>query len=282
MTLPSSERHRSHWFEHAATWDHFGPPLRPHPFDMGHVQAQVQALLSVRANEAPRALLLGVTPEYALLPWPAGTAFTAVDKSLDMIQKVWPASRLSAGFKAVQGLWTDLPLGDGAVDLAMGDGISTVLPHWSFMDSILAELHRVCAPGATLILRLFVNPDVPDTLEQLMVDLETGRLQGFHAFKLRLLMLLQRSLDQGVQPREAWKMWHALRGQHAACIESRRWSTATVNTIEAYAQSNDTYWFPTQAQALSALGKYFEPRNVHHSDVELGDRCPIFVLERRD
>lgn len=277
MILPSSEPHRSHWIEHAATWDHFGPPLRPHPLDM----ARVQALCAARCGDAPRALLLGVTPEYALLPWPAATRFTAVDKCADMIAKVWPAKRVSTAFRAVEGLWTDLPMPDQSVDVAMGDGISTVLPHWSLMDKILGELHRVCAPGSTVILRLFVQPDAPDSLELLMDDLEVGRIQGFHAFKLRLLMLLQRDLASGVQPRQAWETWQALRRQHATSIEARRWPVPVTDTIKAYASSTDTYWFPKVGEALQAFERHFAPREIHYSEVELGSRCPIFVLERR-
>ena len=248
---------------------------------MAFVATQVAALKKAQAGKTLNALLLGVTPEYALLPWPAGTVFTAVDQSADMIAKVWPSKHLPHSFKALAGQWTTLPLASGTVDLAMGDGISTVLPHWSFMDTILAELHRVCAPRATVILRLFVKPDTPDSLAQLMADLESGHLQGFHAFKLRLLMLLQENLHDGVKPRQAWRAWHQLQTQHAACIAARQWPAAVMNTIEAYAQSDDTYWFPTMNQALASIEKYFTPRQIQHSDVELGSRCPLYVLERR-
>lgn len=54
--------------------------------------ARVQALCDSHGGHNQRVLLLGVTPEYALLPWPTGTAFTAIDKCRDMIAKVWPAS----------------------------------------------------------------------------------------------------------------------------------------------------------------------------------------------
>lgn len=276
MSLPSDEPRRSHWTEHAATWDHFGPPLRPHPLEM----ARVQALRDEHCGDAQRALLLGVTPEYAQLPWPRGTLFTAVDKCADMIAKVWPARHLPPSFRAVEGQWTALPLADQSIDLAMGDGISTVLPDWLAMDAILGELHRVCAPGGTVILRLFVKPDAPDSLARLMEDLETGRIQGFHAFKLRLLMLLQPDLATGVQPRKAWETWHALRRQHAACIEARRWPREVVNTIEAYAGSTATYWFPTLGEAMQAFERHFRLREIHYANIELGERCPMFVLER--
>lgn len=266
----------SHWREHAATWDDFGPPLRPHPLDM----ARIQALVAAQFSQPPRTLLLGVTPEYALLPWPKGTSFTAVDKCRDMIAKVWPAEALPPSFRAVQGLWSALPLADQSVDLAMGDGISTVLPHWSMMDAIVAELHRVCAPGGSLMLRLFTRPERPDSLEQLVEDLEVDRVQSFHAFKLRLLMVLQGSLDTGVQPRRAWEVWQGLKRQHAACIEARAWSERTTATIDAYARSTDTYWFPTVSDALRVLEQRFTLKHIQYSEVELGDRCPLFVLER--
>lgn len=280
MTLPSDEPRGSHWTEHAATWSHFGSPLRPHARDMAKVQAWCTAQRSGKPAAPLNALLLGVTPEYALLPWPQGTTLTAVDRCSDMIAKVWPAPRLPASFKAVQGLWTNLPLADGSINLAMGDGISTVLPHWSMMAQITDELHRVCAPGATVILRLFTQPEAPDSLHQLMDDLEVGRIQSFHAFKLRLLMLLQASLDEGVKPRHAWQLWHALRRQHANAIAARHWAPEAMATIEAYAQSDDTYWFPTVRQALQLLERRFELKGIDHSDVELGDRCPLFLLTR--
>lgn len=277
MILAESDLQRSHWRRHAATWHHFGPPLRPQAQDMAHVRS----LCSTRAAKPPRALLLGVTPEYALIPWPAGTSFTAVDKCPEMIARVWPHQRVPVTFRALEGDWTALPVADQSMDVVMGDGISTVLPHWSMMEKIVTELSRVCAPGATVILRLFVKPDVPDSLQRLMADAQAGRLQGFHAFKLRLLMVLQESLATGVAPRTAWQMWHRLRLQHAACIEAQRWSAEAMDTIEAYAASNDTYWFPTLNEARRSFAHCFKVREIRYSDYELADRCPLFVLERR-
>ena len=76
------------WPRHAGQWQRVGPPLRPGPDDVRHIEACIAAWSSRQRRAAPRALLLGVTPELATLNWPDGTALLAVDRALPMIHAV--------------------------------------------------------------------------------------------------------------------------------------------------------------------------------------------------
>ena len=55
-----------HWAEIARRWQQVGPPLRPSVQDIAFYTRAIADIT------APRALILGVTPELYHLPWPAG------------------------------------------------------------------------------------------------------------------------------------------------------------------------------------------------------------------
>jgi SAM-dependent methyltransferase len=276
-TTPCTSVAKSHWPRHAALWKHFGPPLRPYAQDVKHA-AEVCAGMGLAA---PRMLLLGVTPDYATMPLPKHTVFTAVDRCPAMIEHVWPKALVPPSFRAVEGLWTALPLADGSQDIVIGDGVTTVLSAWSDAHALFEELHRVTHAGSRVLLRLFIKPATPDSVERIVSDLAAGRIPGLHAFKLRLLMLLQRSLGQGLKLQQAWQAWRTLRDEHAALIAQQAWTAGEIETIEAYATSGDTYWFPSMAEINATFGACFEVEQVLYSNHEMGDRCPLFVLRRR-
>src|SRR5207248_8807639 len=90
-----------HWTEIARQWERVGPPLRPCAEDVAIYQSEVDRWS--RAHGAPRALILGVTPELYRLRWPAGTDLAAADHTRSMIDAVWPGPRSAV----VCADWTD-------------------------------------------------------------------------------------------------------------------------------------------------------------------------------
>ncbi|MCX5742901.1 MAG: class I SAM-dependent methyltransferase, partial [Proteobacteria bacterium] len=108
-----------HWVHHARQWARIGAPLRPGPEDV--------AIMASLTGGVRRALLLGVTPELATLAWPADATLVAVDRSRAMIGAIFPSTQIRA--QALVGDWCALPLADGAIDLAVGDGCLTNLPY---------------------------------------------------------------------------------------------------------------------------------------------------------
>ena len=118
------------WARQAKQWSQLGPPLRPSAEDMVPCQAAIDEWHSRHAG-APRALILGVTPDLATLRWRPGSAVVGSDLSFPMIRVVWPGPDAGAGVRrlAVQADWAFLPLPDAVCDLVLGDGSFSAAHH---------------------------------------------------------------------------------------------------------------------------------------------------------
>jgi SAM-dependent methyltransferase len=228
-----------------------------------------------------RALILGVTPELATLPWPADTTLLAVDRSPDMIRAVWPSAGLPAGATAICGDWRSLPLGAGAVDLLAGDGASVVLAYPDELRALSAEARRVLAADGRLVLRAFVQPEAREDLAAVGAALRAGHLGSFHAFKWRLAMALQPSTERGVRLADIWNACGDLCPDRAALAAATGWPLETIATLDAYRGVTATYAFPTLAELRAVLAADFLELACHTPAYELGERCPTLVLAPR-
>lgn len=265
-----------HWTLHARQWALVGPPLRPCPEDVAIATAAIAGWTAAHAR-APRALLLGVTPELATMAWPAGTALTAVDRARAMIGALFAAG---PGRRAVVGDWRALPLPAAAIDLALGDGC---LPNLAFPDgyrALAGELARVLAPGGVLVTRLFVSPPAREALGAVAEDLRAGAIHSFHALKWRLAMAVTPE-DRNVPVTAIRDAFDALVPDRAALARASGWAPAVIDTIDAYRGSARVYAFPTLAETRAALGEHLVEIGCHTPGYELGDRCPSLVLRRK-
>lgn len=80
-----STQRTDHWNEHARRWQHFGPPLRPLPIDVGVIEALAAQHAQSISDAGLTAVLLGVTPELAAMRWPEKTRLLGIDRCPDMI-----------------------------------------------------------------------------------------------------------------------------------------------------------------------------------------------------
>ena len=236
-----------HWPIHARRWALVGPPLRPAPDDVARFAAEVARW------QAPRALLLGVTPELATMRWPDGAAVVAVDRSQAMIDAIYP------GPGAVRGDWSALPIAGGAIDVAIGDGCLTNLGFPDGYRAFAAELRRVLAEGGALVLRVFAAPDPPESLAEVAAALAAGRVASFHALKWRVAMAIQ-DADRTVAVQ-------AIRAAVDALIPDRdaltAWPRAEIDTLDHYRDSDLRYSFPTLAEVNAALAADLAPATCH-------------------
>src|SRR6478609_5998579 len=113
----------NHWSRHARQWAQVGAPLRPSGEDVGFVEDEIAAWARAHGR-APRALLLGVTPELATARWPDGTRLLAVDRQRAMIDALFARG---PGRDVVAGDWCALPRRAGSVDLVLADGCLSCL-----------------------------------------------------------------------------------------------------------------------------------------------------------
>ncbi len=272
MTV-STSKPLTPWSRHARQWAHVGSPLRPGSED-GEIFWDLVAD-DAKSAAAPRAVVLGVTPELALLPWPGGGQLTAVDQSQDMIDRVWPADQLPCSGRAICASWKDMPLDDASVDVALGDGSMSVLPSGRDYHAVIKEFHRVIKPGGQLILRCFVHPDEKEPVDNVFAALDRGEIGSMHALKWRIAMALQKSLDTGVVVSDIRDHFMKHVTNRKAAAKKLGWPIEAIDTIDAYENSPVSYTFPTMAEIAAAFTGKFKAARIVHPTYELGERCPV-------
>jgi len=265
-----------HWPLHARQWARVGPPLRPCPDDVAIATAEAEAWARAHGRP-PRALLLGVTPELAGMPWPAGTTLLAVDREAAMIDALFAPA---PGRRAEVGDWLALPAPDGAFDLVLGDGSLSNLAFPGDYRRLAAELGRVLAPGGRVVLRLFAAPVEAEPLGAVADALRAGAIGSLHALKWRIAMALQPA-DRNVRVADIWRAFGELVPDRAALARRTGWPPDVIDTIDAYRGSELVYSFPTLAEVRATLDPELAEIACHVPGYELGDRCPTVVAARR-
>jgi SAM-dependent methyltransferase len=225
-----------------------------------------------------RALLLGVTPELATMHWPEDTELTAVDQSAEMIEAIWPRRKRTARAEVVRATWQSMPLADSSVDVVLGDGCFTTLEAVDDYRAVTREVHRVLGPRGEFIHRFFVAPPKRDPLPNVLADLRSARIRGFHAFKWRLAAAVQERFESGVRLGDIWDVWHAEISERGPPPVALGWSHETISTIDAYRGSNARYTFPTLDEVRRSFASSFVEAACHTPTYELGERCPILRL----
>jgi len=268
------------WPRHAAQWQRVGPPLRPAAEDLAHLEACIAAWSRRTGRAAPRALLLGVTPELATLAWPRGTTLVACDRALPMIRNVWPGD--TAWRHAVCADWLALPCRTGRWDLVLGDGVLNVLPGIAHYGAAVDAVAALLAPGARVLLRLFVRPPSAESVDAVFAAAAAGAIGSFHTLKWRLAMAVQGGrADAGVALDDIWQAWHAHVADARAFAAARGWSRAAVDTIEAYRGEAVRYSFPSVEELEACFAPVFRSEPCRQPAYELGERCRRYVLAAR-
>jgi SAM-dependent methyltransferase len=261
-----------HWPLHARQWARVGPPLRPCPDDVAIAEAEAAAWARARGR-APRALVLGVTPELVQMAWPAGTSLLAVDREPAMIDALFA---VAPGRRAAVGDWLALPARPGGLDLVVGDGSLSNLAFPDDYRRLAAELARVLAPGGRVVLRLFAAPEAAEPVAEAADALRAGAFGSFHALKWRVAMAIQPG-HRNVRVDDIWRAFAELVPDRAALATRTGWPREVIDTIDAYRGSDVAYSFPTLAEVRAALAPALDEVTCHAPGYELGDRCPTLV-----
>jgi SAM-dependent methyltransferase len=272
----------SHWNKHAQQWQLIGSPLRPCEADIRQFERLGDEWQRSHASGACTAALLGVTPEIAAMRWPAGTSLLGLDISEPMIRKVWPEERaLPSRSAAVCANWLKLPLPDGSIDIAVGDGCFTLLGFPDAYAAVVRSLRRVLRDDGLLAIRFFLRPDRAESTRQVFEDLRAKRIGNFHAFKWRLAMSLHGPLEAGVRLADIWDAWNAEVPSPETLAAELGWPVEVLRTIDAYQGVATRYTFPTLSEAKTVLSEAFDVTQCHYQDYELGERCPILAARPR-
>jgi len=266
------------WAGLAVHWHAVATPLRPGAEDADYVQQVIDRVAA--RTPAPRVLLLGVTPELSTLRFPRGASLLAVDSSPEMLAAWWTPPRDCRSL-AVRGRWQTLPVRAACLDLVLADASFCALPNVPAMRDVLAAVATAMRPGALLCGRTFVSPPRAERIEDVIADLSAGRAGSVHAAKWRVAMALQAGTDDGVALAEVWKIFESA-GERRMLGTRNGWSEASMATLDAYQGVSSRLCFPTFARTRELFGEHFDVLHWRLPAYELGERCPMLLLSRRE
>ena len=268
-----------YWQKLSRNWDKFGPPLRPSAQDAAFLTDAISSWAN--GNGAPRALILGVTPELYHLPWPRGTDILAVDHTQAMIDNVWPGPRSAV----ICDEWIDIPLQRGSRDIALCDGGISVFVYPQEHQQLVQTLFRVIAPGGLCILRLFVPPKEREEPDKVLQDLLGAKIPDLNHFKLRLWMAMYKDTTKNVQLNYFWDAIHRVAPDLNNLAAQLGWPTETLFMINAYRNNPTRFFFPNVDDISYLFCKDpggFELETVRVPTYDLGECCPTVVFRRID
>ena len=243
----------------------------------------MEEAIRVHAGASPkstRVLLLGATPRLANMRWPDGTMMLAVDSAMAFVRDVWPGD-IPDRRRAVQGDWRALPVRDAAYDVVIGDGSLNCVRYPDGIRVAAEAVQRALGRHGLLALRLFVRPDICESPQELVQDVAAGRVETFNQFRFRLLMAMQRSVEEGVAVRDVHRFWQDLASRKDSVPTTPGWSGEDLQAIEPYRESPVVHTFPTLNEWRAVLSDRFEQLAVLPASYVLGDRCPIIVWRSR-
>ena len=267
------------WNTAAAVYRQIGPPLMPSDEDARRVQDAIRVHASAKP-EGTRALLLGVTPLLADMRWPDGTMLLAVDSSMPFLRTVWPGD-IPGRRHAVLADWRWLPVRDAAYDFVVGDGSFNCVPYPDGLRALVLAVKRALGPDGLLVMRLYMRPDPCESAEQLLQEVAANQVGTFHQFKFRLLMAMQRSVEDGIAVRDVHRYWHALELRSDSLPATPGWSREAVQTIEAYRGSSSVHIFPSLCEWRAVTSDLFDEIAIQPGSYVLGERCPVIALRPR-
>lgn len=267
------------WGKHSGQWSRVGPSLKPSPEDGVLTLTALQSVFD-DANDACRIALLGVTPELVQLAWPETVSLEAFDHSADMIARVWqPHPNIFSQVREAD--WRALPLDEGTLHAAVGDGSLNVLPDLEHYPAVLRELHRVLAAQGSIVIRCFIRPDKAEALPDVVRAVLSGEVGSFHAMKWRLAMALTQELGASVAVGDIHNVFEASFPSRSELSEVTGWPREQIDTIDAYKGSPTQYTFPTLSALREQCAPWFDVVEVAYGTYELADRCPTLTLMRK-
>ncbi|HYG22265.1 MAG TPA: class I SAM-dependent methyltransferase [Verrucomicrobiae bacterium] len=270
----------AYWDLMALQFRHQQPPLRPCAEDVRIHEETLRSWIRHHPNRRMNALLLGVTPELADMNWPDSSQLLAMERSQRMIEHVWPGD-IEGHRRVICDNWFSAELPEQSFDVVIGDGVLTGLSYPLRYREIAHRVSRWLRPDGLLLLRAFIRPSVPETLERIAADLVANRIPRFDILKWRLAMSQQETAERGVELNAIHSAWLQLAERFETAIKAARWPQPTIETIELYAGRAERYSFPSLAELDNAFADAFTPVSMTLPRYAFGEQCPIRVYAPR-
>jgi hypothetical protein len=251
------------------SWRDYHKRVRPLPEEIaGRVAEEIE-------GHDARVLLLGVTRSYAGL----GADLTAVDWCREQIANVWIGDRPDR--RAVLADWREMDWPRDHFTAAVGDGSLSCLVWPEDYRLTLARVAAALGPRGLLVLRCFVAPDEPETVEQIAGDVLASRVRSFYSARWRLAMALAGSGNIAVT--RVHETFDRLFADRAALAAKTGWEPAAIAQIDAYRDSDLVFSFLNRRDLLETVADQFDnARFAPSGDYPMAEHYPLLVAERRE
>jgi len=223
-----------------------------------------------------RALVLGATPEFHSLAWPASSKVLAIDRTQEMLSALWPGESLCAN-------WLDLPLSDSSRDFVLCDGGLHLVSDRSLQEKFVESIARVMAPDGLLAIRLFLPPDRFQSVDEVLDDCRSGLISNVHQLKFRLWMSLRDPEKSDVMLGDVWNAVQSRCPDFKSLFQNLHWPPESSAAIDAYRGRIERYCFLSfdEVDAMFCAGG-FERIETFEPTYDLGKLCPTIVYRRSE
>ncbi len=266
---------RDHFSHFVSNWSHFGSPMRPAPDDTVVMQREASAL-----DAGTYVAVLGLTSEIIGCEWPADVKLSAIDHSPAMMERLWPPAKGPANAEAILADWLHMPFEAGTFDLVAGDGCYVLLLFPEGYEALTREVHRVLRPGGRFVIRVFMRPDEPETVNDIGLAVGRGEIGSVHALKLRLLAAVHGASGLGSRLDDAWQAWKAMPPLPESTVGKPGWTAEEIVCLETYAGMDTRYYLPTLAEFRQCIQPFLTELDCVGGRYELANRCPTLVFAR--
>ena len=261
---------RDHRREYYRAWSLLTPPLRPHQQVVAAVKQQI-------GDQPGRTLLLGVTPELADI----SRDLVALDRNHSMVEHVWPGN--TAARRAVVGDWRNQNFAPASFSVCVGDTSLGAMQFPRDVSLLCHEVVRLLRPEGKFVCRVYLSPDVRESVEQVRDAVLSGQIRNFHAFKFRLGMtLIAHPSEPRVGVDAIFRTFSDLFSDRDELSHRTGWSREQIDTIDFYQGSTVAFNFPTQEQLHSVVSKIFaDVKFVPVGTYEFAERSPLLVARTK-
>ena len=262
---------KSEWGTDTEVWRRISPPFLPRPQDLELFRRACPPGL-LDAENAPRILVLGMTPALVAGPWPARSEVHAVDFDQVMIDTQWQARE---GVQWHCARWQEMPFADGCFDLVIGDCSFISLPGIADYQDVLREISRVSKPSAPLVMRFFMQSDPRLELATLADD-AASRFADWTPLGRSLLIPIAASEEDGSLritdiPGKVAERWARLDDFLVAMGQPPEDRELLAQIYQLEQRLN----FPSEARIRKEFGPWYPDISFAYPDYDCGAFCPI-------
>ncbi|MBU3693808.1 MAG: hypothetical protein FGM40_03145 [Rhodocyclaceae bacterium] len=266
----------------AGMWSRLGPPLRPSPGDLGIFQRAIDDWQVRRGQEAgaPRALILGATPELWSLAWPDRDKLLVLEPDPVVAAELWPGTPGSVEVRS----WQTLSPADGHFDLVFCDAGLHTLGYPNEQADFRRRIAAVTARGALLAFRLLCPPSRHESTHRVTSELWSGNVGDMSQLIFRLTISMQRSPAAGVRLDTVWlKLRSLCKDWHTLSLRTG-WDLDSVAVADYFRASQAKHHYFGLVEMLNRFGysdgQYFQMIRLTTGGGALAAQCPVVTFER--